>query len=106
MSTDRFDVTGKVVLITGAGQGIGRDYALAFADAGAKPVLAEINTENLKNVSAEIKAAGGEALAIETDVGDPDSVETMAAETIAEHGKIDVLINNAHLCLYPHTAVL
>ena len=40
MSTDRFDVTGKVVLITGAGQGIGRDYALAFANAGAKPVLA------------------------------------------------------------------
>jgi len=95
MSTDRFDVTGKVVLITGAGQGIGRDYALAFANAGAKPVLAELNAENLKNVTAEIKAAGGEALAIETDVGEPDSVESMAAETIAEHGKIDVLINNA-----------
>lgn len=95
MSTDRFDVTGKVVLITGAGQGIGRDYALAFANAGAKPVLAELNAENLKSVSAEIKAAGGEALAIETDVGEPDSVESMAAETIAEHGKIDVLINNA-----------
>ena len=95
MSTDRFDVTGKVVLITGAGQGIGRDYALAFANAGAKPVLAELNAENLKNVSAQIEAAGGEALAIETDVGEPDSVESMAAETIAEHGKIDVLINNA-----------
>ena len=58
MSTDRFDVSGKVVLITGAGQGIGRDYALAFADAGAKPVLAEINAENLKMSRQTLRLPG------------------------------------------------
>ena len=95
MPDNRFDVSDKVVIITGAGQGIGRDYALAFAEAGAKPVLAEINGENLKDVAAEIEAAGGECLSLETDVGDPDSTSAMVAKTIGTYGKIDVLINNA-----------
>lgn len=95
MPDNRFDVSGKVVVITGAGQGIGREYALAFADAGAKPVLAEINGNNLRNVAGEIEAAGGACLPVETDVGDPDSTSAMVAKTIEAYGKIDVLINNA-----------
>jgi NAD(P)-dependent dehydrogenase (short-subunit alcohol dehydrogenase family) len=95
MGKNRFDVSGRVVIITGAGQGIGRDYALAFAEAGAKPVLAEINADNLRNVASEIEAAGGEALAIETDVGSPESVNAMVAATLDAYGQIDVLINNA-----------
>jgi NAD(P)-dependent dehydrogenase (short-subunit alcohol dehydrogenase family) len=95
MVDNRFDVSGRVVLITGAGQGIGRDYALAFAAAGAKPVLAEINGDTLRAVSSEIKASGGEALAIETDVGSPDSVTNMVDATLDTYGRIDVLINNA-----------
>ena len=67
--SNRFNVEGKVVVITGAGQGIGRDYALAFAEAGAKTVLAEIKGKNLRNVAAEVETAGGEVLAIETDIG-------------------------------------
>ena len=78
MDGNRFDVSGRVVIITGAGQGIGRDYALAFAAAGAKPVLAEINGDKLRDVVAEIEAGGGEAFAIETDVGSPDSVKRSA----------------------------
>lgn len=95
MADNRFNVSGQVVIITGAGQGLGRDYALAFAEAGALPVLAEINAENLTNVAAEIEANGGKALAIETDVGSPESVAAMVAATLDAYGKIDVLINNA-----------
>ena len=95
MDGNRFDVSGRVVIITGAGQGIGRDYALAFAAAGARPVLAEINGDKLRDVVSEIEAGGGEAFAIETDVGSPDSVKAMVAETLRTYGQIDVLINNA-----------
>lgn len=95
MDGDRFDVSGRVVIITGAGQGIGRDYALAFVAAGAKPVLAEINGDKLRDVASEIEKGGGEAFAIETDVGSPDSVKAMVAETLKTYGQIDVLINNA-----------
>ncbi|MEK9661677.1 MAG: SDR family oxidoreductase [Alphaproteobacteria bacterium] len=95
MGGERFDVDGKIVIITGAGQGLGRDYALAFAEAGAIPVLAEVDADNLAAVAAEIEGAGGQCLAIETDVGDPDSVRAMADATLDAYGCIDVLINNA-----------
>lgn len=95
MSSNRFDVSDQVVIITGAGQGLGREYALAFAEEGAIPVLAEINAENLRNVAAEIETAGGKALAVETDVSDPDSVKAMVAQALDAFGRIDVLINNA-----------
>ncbi len=95
MADDRFDISDKVVVITGAGQGIGREYALAFAKAGAVPVIAEIDGGNARSVAAEIEAGGGRALAIETDVGAEDSVAAMAARTRDAFGRIDVLINNA-----------
>jgi NAD(P)-dependent dehydrogenase (short-subunit alcohol dehydrogenase family) len=95
MASERFDVGGQVVIITGAGQGLGRDYALAFAEAGAIPVLAEIDGGNVRKVAAEIEARGGKSLAVETDVGDPASVEAMVAQTLDAFGRIDVLINNA-----------
>ena len=95
MSDKRFDVGEKVVVITGAGQGIGREYALAFAEAGAIPVLAEINRPNLDRVEEEVRTLGGTPLAIETDVGSPESVQAMVAKTLEAHNRIDVLINNA-----------
>ena len=95
MAENRFSVRDLVVIITGAGQGLGREYALAFAAEGAIPVLAELNEANLNKVAGEIEAAGGKCLAIQTDVGDPDSTKSMAAKTIEAFGRIDVLINNA-----------
>ena len=85
----------RVVVITGAGQGIGRAYAHHFADQGAIPVIAEIKAEEGANVAAEVQAAGGEALFIETDVGDMGSVTAMADAVLARYGRIDALINNA-----------
>jgi len=85
----------KVAIITGAGRGIGRAYALRFAEEGAKVVIPEIILENAQKVVQEIKAKGGEGLAFLTDVSDETSTIEMAKKTIEHFGKIDILINNA-----------
>ena len=85
----------RVVIITGGGQGIGRGYARHFAAQGAVPVIAELNAENALSVKHEIEAAGGRALAFETDVGSIDSVSDMVQATLSATGRVDVLINNA-----------
>ena len=90
-----FSVTGRVVIITGAGQGIGREVARQFAAAGAVPVVADLNLDNAVSVVGEITARGGKALALPVDVGDPGSIQTMVDAVVAQLGRIDVLINNA-----------
>jgi NAD(P)-dependent dehydrogenase (short-subunit alcohol dehydrogenase family) len=83
---------GRVAIITGAGQGLGRVFAKAFAMAGAIPVIAERNHDNGSAVAAEI---GNEAFAIHTDVADPASIDSMVAEVDRRFGRIDILVNNA-----------
>ena len=86
---------GRVVIVTGGGQGIGRGYAHYFAAQGAIPVIAELDGESARRVAAEIVADHGPALALQTDVGDEDSVAAMAAKALDAFGRIDILINNA-----------
>ena len=86
---------GRVVIITGGGQGIGRGYAHHFAAQGAIPIIAEINGDNAVSVQREIKEKGFEALAIQTDVASMESVTTMVNQVIEKFGRIDILINNA-----------
>ena len=93
--SETFSVADKVVVITGAGQGIGRSFAKAFASAGARVVIAERNVEKARAVEDEIASGNGHALVVETDVADQGSVEQMAAKVDAAFGRADVLINNA-----------
>ena len=95
MEKDRFEIKDQVVIITGAGQGIGREYALTFAKSGAIPILAEFDGEKAESVKREIDNFGGTALALETDVSSQNSVKNMVTKTMETFGKIDVLINNA-----------
>ena len=87
------ELTGKVAVITGAAQGIGFTFAKALAAEGVKVVIADISDPS--NAVAEIKAAGGEALGIVTDITDNDSLENMVKKTEAAFGHVNILINNA-----------
>lgn len=86
---------GRTVIVTGGGQGIGRTFARAFAEAGALAVIAEKNAGKASAVAAQITDAGGRALAVPVDVTDAAAVEAMAQEVLAQSGRIDVLVNNA-----------
>ena len=97
MPNDRFDLAGRVVIITGGGKGIGKVYAREFARAGARVVAADIDGEAADSVANEIVAEGGAALALRTDIADPASTDAMAAAAQERFGGIDVLVNNASL---------
>lgn len=88
---------GRVVIVTGAGQGLGRAYALGLAGEGARVVVADIQESNAKAVVKELEGQGGEALAIKTDVSDPQSVQSMVDRSIEQYGQVDVLVNNASI---------
>jgi NAD(P)-dependent dehydrogenase (short-subunit alcohol dehydrogenase family) len=90
-----FDVAGRVVIVTGGGQGIGREYVKQYAAAGAIPIIAELNAEKAKAVEEEVRAAGHKALAVVTNVADPASVDALVERVMSEFGRIDVLVNNA-----------
>jgi NAD(P)-dependent dehydrogenase (short-subunit alcohol dehydrogenase family) len=86
---------GKVTIVTGAGRGIGAAAARAFADAGATVVLAARSEPELDALAAELSAAGGESLAVPTDVTDPASVQALVERTLAVYGRLDGAFNNA-----------
>ncbi|PYT47426.1 MAG: 3-oxoacyl-ACP reductase [Acidobacteria bacterium] len=90
-----FSLKDKVALVTGASQGIGRDTALALAEAGAKVAVAARSEEKLTALVKEIVAAGGEAFAVKMDVADAEQVKAGFKQVLDKFGRLDILVNNA-----------
>ncbi len=101
MTTPSLDATGKTVVVTGASKGLGRAMALGFAEAGADVVVASRKIEACEVVAREIRAMGRRALAVRCHVGDWDECGALIAASIAEFGRIDVLVNNAGIAPVP-----
>lgn len=95
MILDRFKMTGKVAIVTGASAGIGHGSALALAEAGAHVVLAARTADRLEHAAADVRKCGVQALALATDVNDVAQLERLVDATVKEFGRIDVLVNNA-----------
>ena len=89
------DFSGKTVIVTGAGGGIGEGYARACADAGMNVVIAELSEEGGKRVAADVNAGGGTALFVQTDVGSEESARACAEATMEAFGAIHVCCNYA-----------
>jgi citronellol/citronellal dehydrogenase len=102
------DFKGKVVIVTGASRGLGKDFALGFAKYGASVVVAARSAEdkeggipgNIHTTAEQIRQLGVESLAVVTDVTSEESVNLMVQKTIDKFGKIDVLVNNAGVAVY------
>jgi NAD(P)-dependent dehydrogenase (short-subunit alcohol dehydrogenase family) len=91
---------GKVVIVTGAGNGIGCAIAKAFGELEANVVIADINESAGEKVAQEVNAAGGNSASISTDVSDEKQVQAMVDETLRLFGHIDILVNNAGITVH------
>jgi 3-oxoacyl-[acyl-carrier protein] reductase len=90
-----FSLKDKVAVVTGASQGIGRDTAMALAEAGAKVAVAARNEEKLKALVHDIVAAGGEAFPVKMDVADAEQVKAGFKQILEKWARLDILVNNA-----------
>lgn len=93
-------LAGKSAIVTGAAQGIGAAIATVFARAGAQVMLADLHVERMAAVVAAIRSAGGTAVAQHCDVADPAAVDALVAQAAAQHGGVDILVNNAAIAIY------
>ncbi|MEN2742693.1 SDR family oxidoreductase [Microbacterium sp. X-17] len=92
---DRFRLTGRAALVTGAGQGIGRGFAHALASAGAAVTIVDLDKSKADVVAAEIASLGGRAHAVEANVTNEADIRRFVDETVQEFGRLDIAVNNA-----------
>ncbi|BAH50307.1 SDR family NAD(P)-dependent oxidoreductase [Rhodococcus opacus] len=92
---DKFSLTDRVVVVTGASSGLGVAFAQAAAEAGADVVLAARRTDRLEKTAELVRAAGREALCVATDIVDPVQAQNMIDAAMEKFGRVDVLVNNA-----------
>jgi len=91
---DRFRLDGKRLFITGGSRGLGREMALAIADAGADVILVGRDVASLQKTADDIRQLGREAIPLPADMNDMAACEAVCERAVAEHGPIDILINN------------
>ena len=91
----KFDLSGKVAIVTGGGRGIGRAIALGLAGAGAKVVVGSRTQKEIEEVAAEISRLGGKALPVAVDLTANEQLENLVNTTVREFGRVDILVNNA-----------
>jgi 3-oxoacyl-[acyl-carrier protein] reductase len=94
---ERFDFTGRSVVVTGGGKGIGKVYVEEFAKAGARVVAADIDADAARNVAETLRQAGFEAVGLGVDIASEEATVALAQATVDRFGAIDVLINNASM---------
>jgi NAD(P)-dependent dehydrogenase (short-subunit alcohol dehydrogenase family) len=92
---DMFRLDGKVAIVTGASSGLGVAFAQALAEAGADVALGARRVDRLEETSRLVESAGRRAIAVQTDVADPESCQALVDTTLQELGRVDVLVNNA-----------
>jgi 3-oxoacyl-[acyl-carrier protein] reductase len=95
--SDAVNLDGRPAIVTGAGAGLGKTEALALAASGARVVVNDLNEEAVRNTAQEIKAAGGEALAVAGDIGEWETGRNLVNAAIETFGRLDILVNNAGL---------
>jgi len=95
MNLEKFSLEGKIAIVTGSGQGIGKAIALTFAEAGADLVIADINGDTAEATGRDIHDLGRESLVIPVDVRDAGQVDHMVIKTLEKFKRIDILVNNA-----------
>ncbi|HEX5531542.1 MAG TPA: SDR family NAD(P)-dependent oxidoreductase, partial [Methylomirabilota bacterium] len=98
------DLQGQTAIVTGAGRNIGRAIALELAGMGADVVVAEVDRATGERTAEEVRKRGRRAMALQTDVTRLADLQVMADRTVAEWGRIDVLVNNAGIHKSMHTA--
>ncbi len=94
---DKFDLTGRVAIVTGGPGLLGREFCRTLAEAGATVVVADINATGVNQLATELIRAGYHAMGIATDVTLPESVRSLVDETLAMYGRLDILVNSAAL---------
>lgn len=90
-------LNGKVAIVTGAGRGLGKAFALRYAEEGAKLFLPDISLERVEKTAEAIRSMGGEAVAVRTDISDETDTRAMAENVMQVYGRVDILLNNAAL---------
>src|SRR5687768_1381745 len=92
---DSFSLEGKTAVITGASSGLGVAFATGFAEAGADVAICARRVERLEETKRQVEALGRRCIAVPADVANPDDCNRVVEETVAQLGKVDILINNA-----------